>query len=72
MYSKPEAQTWLGWLDGTKNVSQMVIFGDDGNGGALRALPASLMFALKFNGEVDVVTGDDDDDDDDDDVDAGG
>ena len=73
MKSRPDAQMWgvmFSLVLETKNFSQMVMLGDDGNGGALRALPASLMFALKFNGEVDVVTGDDDDDDDDDD--AGG
>ena len=46
----------------TKNFSQMVMLGDDGDGGALRALPASLILVLKFNGGVDVGTGDDDDD----------
>lgn len=40
----------------------MVMLGDDGDGGALRALPASLILVLKFNGGVDVGTGDDDDD----------
>ena len=65
MKSRPDAQMWgvmFSLVLETKNFSQMVMLGDDGNGGVLRALPASLILVLKLNGDVDVVTGDGDDD----------